>query len=571
MNKIKSIEPEVANYFNNILKNEYKLDAKLEQASLNDEIDYALEQYQSKNGAGGGNRVDCKLLLSDKTTKHYPVLIEYKGLKDKLLKLNNNQQIDNISPNGEENLKNIKEYAVNGAIHYANAILHYSSKYDEIISIGITGYYDEQNQFKTKIAVYFVSKDNLGLGQKIDEPQDLSFLKKENFDEFIEKCHNANLSVEEKEIQKNQRELEIDHCLSKLNKDIYNTEGLGSKNRVYLVIASILATLGVGDEIEPLEKNDLKSSNEFNNKDGDIILRKIQAFLDKKNIPRQKKEMIIKLLSTTLMNEKLNKVENGESQLKRVFCKIIDDIGIYYKIGLTVDFTGKLFNEMYNWLGYAEDKPNDVVLTPPYVAKLLVKLANINKDSYVWDFATGSGGLLVQAMNEMIKDANNEIKSYDELKKKIVSIKTKQILGIEILDEISMLAILNMILMGDGSSNILNKDSLKDFKGNYEYNDANEKFPANAFILNPPYSADGKGMIFVKKAFSMMDHHCTCKCIRNVNCAQKAVRFFGRPRRQQNNGPRANPCKASRARRGETVTGGWASPLHVQSAQRDCC
>ncbi|MBO6072707.1 hypothetical protein J6P59_03660 [bacterium] len=87
MNKIKSIEPEVANYFNSILKNEYKLDAKFEQASLNDEIDYALEQYQSKNGAGGGNRVDCKLLLSDKTTKHYPVLIEYKGLKDKLLKL----------------------------------------------------------------------------------------------------------------------------------------------------------------------------------------------------------------------------------------------------------------------------------------------------------------------------------------------------------------------------------------------------------------------------------------------------------------------------------------------------
>ena len=28
-----------------------------------------------------------------------------------------------------------------------------------------------------------------------------------------------------------------------------------------------------------------------------------------------------------------------------------------------------------------------------------------------------------------------------------------------------MLAILNMILMGDGSSNILNKDSLKEFNG----------------------------------------------------------------------------------------------------------
>ena len=59
--------------------------------------------------------------------------------------------------------------------------------------------------------------------------------------------------------------------------------------------------------------------------------------------------------------------------------------------------------------------------------------------------------------------------------------------------------------MGDGSSNILNKDSLRDFDGNYGFGKTNEKFPANAFILNPPYSADGNGMIFVEKALSMMN------------------------------------------------------------------
>ena len=47
---------------------------------------------------------------------------------------------------------------------------------------------------------------------------------------------------------------------------------------------------------------------------------------------------------------------------------------------------------MYSWLGFSQDKLNDVVLTPAYVAKLLVKLARVNKDSYVWDFATGSAG-----------------------------------------------------------------------------------------------------------------------------------------------------------------------------------
>ena len=71
------------------------------------------------------------------------------------------------------------------------------------------------------------------------------------------------------------------------------------------------------------------------------------AFLNKKDLPQDKKELIIRTLSNTLLAENINKVENGESQLKRVFTKIVDDLGIYYKIGLTTDFTGKLFNEMY--------------------------------------------------------------------------------------------------------------------------------------------------------------------------------------------------------------------------------
>ena len=174
-------------------------------------------------------------------------------------------------------------------------------------------------------------------------------------------------------------------------------------------------------------------------------------------------------------------------------------MGIYYKIGLTTDFTGKLFNEMYSWLGFTQDKLNDVVLTPSYVANFLVKLARVNMDSYVWDFATGSAGLLVAAMNEMLIDAKSKIKSPEQLTVKSAEIKANQLLGLEILSNVYMLAILNMILMGDGSSNILNKDSLKDFDGNYGFGNTDRKFPADAFILIPPYSAPGNGMIFVEK------------------------------------------------------------------------
>ena len=523
-NSTQSIEPNIADIANGWLK-KYGLDYKLEQETLNTEINTALNEYYSKSGGNGGNRPDAKLLLQDKNMNWYPILIEYKGYKGKLEKLDSNGQIENRNAKNEPIYKNINSYAVNGAVHYANALLHYTS-YTDIISIGMTGYKDDNGEIITEIGVYYVSKDNFGIGQKVDEYSDFSFLKKENFDDFIDKVKRLQLSQEEIETLKEKREKEIESSLVKLNNDIYqNEKGLSESDRVYLVAASIIATLGIPGKVSPLEKSDLKSSTEEGNKDGDIIIRKITAFLNEKNLPTEKKNRIIRTLQNTLTTDNINKVENGESQLKRIFTKIVDDLGIYYKIGLSTDFTGKLFNEMYSWLGFTQDKLNDVVLTPSYVANLLVKLARIDKDSYVWDFATGSAGLLVSAMNEMLIDAKNKIKSPEQLAIKSAEIKANQLLGLEILPSIYMLAILNMILMGDGSSNILNKDSLKDFNGNYGFKNTDEKFPATAFVLNPPYSAPGNGMIFVEKALSMMDKGYAAIIIQNSAGSGKASEF----------------------------------------------
>ena len=522
--KIQSVEPNIADLANGWLK-AYGLDYKLEQESLNAEIDQALNDYYSKNGGDGGNRPDAKLLLQDKNLVHYPVLIEYKGYKDRLVALDADGKVANKTAKNQPDFKHINSFAVNGAVHYANALLHYTS-YTDIIAIGMTGYKNDAGKLEYEIGVYYVSKSNFGIGQKVDDYTDFSFLKKNNFDGFIEKIKHLQLSQEEIEKLKEHREQEINASLVKLNNDIYNNEkGLSERDRVYLVAASIIATLGVPGKVAALEKSELKSSNEDGNRDGDIILRKIKAFLNEKNLPQEKRDLIVRTLQNTLTTDNINKVENGESQLKRVFTKIIDDLGIYYKIGLTTDFTGKLFNEMYSWLGFSQDKLNDVVLTPSYVATLLVRLARVNKDSYVWDFATGSAGLLVAAMNEMLNDAKDKIKSPDQLAQKSVEIKANQLLGLEILSEVYMLAILNMILMGDGSSNILNKDSLKEFDGNYGFSKTDEKFPADAFVLNPPYSAPGNGMIFVEKALSMMNNGYAAIIIQNSAGSGKAIEY----------------------------------------------
>ena len=137
MSKIQSVEPQIAHLVNGWLQS-YKVDFKLEQESLNQEIDSALNEYFSKSGGNGGNRPDAKLLLQSKELQDYPVLIEYKGYKDKLVKLDENGQVENKNSKGHI-FKNINSYAVNGAVHYANALLHYT-KYTDIIAIGGTRY-----------------------------------------------------------------------------------------------------------------------------------------------------------------------------------------------------------------------------------------------------------------------------------------------------------------------------------------------------------------------------------------------------------------------------------------------
>ena len=99
--KPQSVEPNIADLVNGWLKS-YGLDYKLEQEELNSEIDKALTEYHSKSGGSGGNRPDAKLLLRDpKTQQDFPILIEYKGYQDKLVKLDSDGNVENRNAKNE--------------------------------------------------------------------------------------------------------------------------------------------------------------------------------------------------------------------------------------------------------------------------------------------------------------------------------------------------------------------------------------------------------------------------------------------------------------------------------------
>ena len=296
---IQSIEPNIADLANGWLKL-HKLDYKLEQQSLSSEIDKALEDYYSKNGGVGGNRPDAKLLLQDKNLRFYPVLIEYKGYKDKLEKLDSNGQVENRTSKNEPNFKNINAYAVNGAVHYANALLHHTS-YTDVIAIGMTGYKNESGDIIYQIGVYYVSKSNFGVGQKVGEYSDLSFLESVNLDDFIEQVKTLSLTQAEIDRLKEQREKEIENVLKNLNNHIFaNEKGIAEQDRVYLVAASIIATLGIPGVVESLDKSELRSSSEKGNTDGDIMVRKIIAFMDEKKSQRRRKILLSEHYKTPL-------------------------------------------------------------------------------------------------------------------------------------------------------------------------------------------------------------------------------------------------------------------------------
>lgn len=471
---------------------------------INLEIETALKQAPSKSGGSGANYPDIKLLIETSNIRRIPMMIEVKGKKGAFRKLSTDGEIDNKKKDGTENFPNINRYAVNGAVHYANAIVEHTESYKEAVAIGINGYYDESKSLIKEIGVYYISSDNFRIPKKIGHYSDLSFLTDKNLYDFIDKIDNVWLTEEEIEAKAKEYENQIEIKLKKLNQTMQDTLKISVGSRVELITGMIMAGLGA-EGVSPLEIAELKGETGVKTNDGRVLINKIDSFLDKRSLPQEKKEMIVNDLSRVFVYSDLWKPINGESKLKSVYTSVKNDIMPIFTSAKHLDFTGKLFNVLNAWVDIPDSDKNDVVLTPRYVTELMAKLAQVNMDSFVWDYAAGSAGFLISSMKLMIKDAEERIHSPEELSKKIESIKYKQLLGIEKRSDIYLLAVLNMILMGDGSSNIIHKDSLTEYDGKYEQGEMNgEKFPANVFLLNPPYSASGKGFIFVKKALEKM-------------------------------------------------------------------
>ena len=471
---------------------------------INSAITKALKDADSKSGGSGANYPDIRLLLQNKTRRDIPVMIEAKGSKNKLEKRTTEGEIELIS-NGKNPNRAVQQFAVNGALHYGLAVLE-EGTYNEVIIIGINGTSLEEGHVKDSEAkAYYVAKKNDRVPKEL-AGFDFAQMRESNIDAFYEQLDRLSLTEAEKEKLKRDKEELLEQSIKGIHQRIYDDATmktlLGTNEKLYLFCGLIMAGLTT-EGVKPLEASDFSSNDDVDENDGRIILSRTKSFLRKKKCSKDKIDMVLNYLNPVFGKRDLWKPVNGESIIKSIYKQIKSDILPLLESSIHLDFTGKILNSLNDWVSIENDRLNDVVLTPRFVTNLMARITRTDKDSFVWDTCMGSSGFLVSAMELMIEDAKKQIKDGKKLSEKIDHIKHNQLLGIEILGNIYILAVLNMILMGDGSSQIICGDSHKE--GPKFIRDHTDTFPANVFLLNPPYSAPGKGLIFVEEALSQME------------------------------------------------------------------
>ena len=432
--------------------------------------------------------------------KQIPVIIENKlGIKKLISETKDGIKFDENS---------IKDYAVNGALYYATGMIA-SGKYHEVIAVGIAADSDESIELK----VYYVYGSGESSYKLLESVTTLDFLEnKKTFDEFY---NDAILTEEEKHEILINSQAKLQRYAKSLNKLMHN-HNITAPQRVLYVSGMLLSMQNIldtqGNHIQDgLVPDDLKAIQTESKRDGVQIVNQIKEFLIARDIPLDKQNLMLSSFSeiskdsqrdepTELDKEVSKLLKENASSNKQIFTFI------YHNIFLSIDaMAGHLdiMGEMYSeFLKYAlgDGKEIGIVLTPPYVTKMMATILDVNKDSKVMDLATGSAGFLISAMEIMIQDVENLYgKKTTQAEIKIDEIKKKQLLGVELNAEMFTLAATNMILRGDGSSNIQ--------KGN-TFNTPEElytKFKANKLLLNPPFSFKENGIPFIEFGLNKME------------------------------------------------------------------
>lgn len=420
------------------------------QGSTIHEINNALKTA-SKSGSGKVGFPEFVGIVKD-----FILVIENKADLSKHIKLD----VNNVISLDQADVRN---YAINGAIFYGKHLAKNTS-YKKVIAFGISG--DKKKHIISPIYI-----DETEYYRELPEVESFISFTENNINEY----YIREILKEETDIEKELSEILKD--ASTLHEDLRNFGNLKDIDKP-LIVSGILLALREA-ESNNFSIEDLTSDKVIT--DGVKIYNAIQANLTRSNVaPEVKKDKILSQFSIFKDSVRLNEKHSflGKTPLRH-FTEFLNN-KIYKNIKFTrssEDYLGRFYGEFMSYSG-GDGQTLGIVLTPKHITDLFCDLVAIKQDDVVLDPCAGTAGFLVAAMHHMLSQTDNETE-----KKKI---RQERLHGIEDQEYMFTIATTNMILRGDGKSNLINGDFLKENPSKLQLKQA------TVGMMNPPYSQGSK-------------------------------------------------------------------------------
>jgi 16S rRNA G966 N2-methylase RsmD len=434
-----------------------------EQKSENPRIDKFLKTASKK----GGGRGYPEFIIQIKDLADFIIVVECKA---------------DIKKHQSSTLDKYHEYAVDGALLYASFL----SKEFDVLAIAVSG----ENKNEVKISHFLHLKKTI-------KSEAIFSNKLLDIDSYINGYIKSPI--------KRRQDYESLLIFSKtLNDDLQAHNILESQRG--LLISCILIALE--NKVFRKSYKDYEKPDDLSNTLVDTVAIQLKPYIQAPKLELLKIQFSFIRSDTTLTTD--------ATYLKELIEKIDLNINMFIKTHEYFDFLGQLYIE---FLRYANsDSSLGIVLTPPHITELFSDLAQVNKNSIVYDNCAGTGGFLISAMSKMIMDCKG-----DEIKEK--KIKEKQLIGVEYQAHIFALACTNMYIHKDGKTNIIHGDC---------FNEAIMKqvkqFKPNIGLLNPPYKTKNsphEEFEFVLNCLDVLEPGGTCVSITPISCmlADKGVLY----------------------------------------------
>jgi type I restriction enzyme M protein len=386
-------------------------------------------------------------------SKEFILVIENKAELDKQVLYSDD---DNLIISTET--KAVTNFAENGALHYAKEIIA-KTNFKKIFAFGCSG--DEKHH---TIRPIFVDQNGYTLLEKV-----------ENFENFTTK--NIEKYYKEQVLGETPQEtLELEDILKKsseLHEALRNYGQLGDSEKPLVVSALLLALSEDSFSLDTLTGDDLKT-------DGQKIYDALATHMTRVEVqPEVKKNQVLNQFLLVKDRTLLNQVDErlAKTPLKYFAEYIYKNILSSVIANTTEDVLGRFYGEFIRYSG-GDGQTLGVVLTPKHITELFSELIDLKPTDIIFDPCCGTGGFLIAGMHKMLSDAKPSEKE---------AIKKDRIHGVEIREDMFAIATTNMILRGDGKSNLIKDDFLR-----RNSTDLRKQNYSVGFI-NPPYSqAKGK-------------------------------------------------------------------------------